>query len=105
MCFWQAKLLQLAGELQVLSEDVFIQILTDIQGFNAEILPCAPCDCGSGDERLEGDSSVFIVLLYTLILISAFSRASEGALAQRKSSEYSLNCELGVLSSLHLPVT
>lgn len=67
MCFWQAKLLQLSGKLQVLSENVFIQLLSDIQGFNAEILPCAPCGCGSDgestarDERLKGGGSVFIV--------------------------------------------
>lgn len=67
MCFWQAKLLQLSGKLQVLSQNVFIQLLTDIQGFNAEILPCAPCGCGSDgestarDERLKGEGSVFIV--------------------------------------------
>lgn len=66
MCFWQAKLLQLSGKLQVLSENVFIQLLTDIQGFYAEILPCAPCGCGSEgestarDERLKGEGSVFI---------------------------------------------
>lgn len=64
MCFWQAKLLQLAGELQVLSEDVFIQILTDIQGFNAEILPCAPCGCGSGGENTARDETVLYLLYY-----------------------------------------
>lgn len=66
MCaFGQAKLLQLSGNLQVLSEDVFIQLLTDIQGFNAEIPPRAPCgsegESTARGERLKGEGSVLIV--------------------------------------------
>lgn len=84
MCFWRAKLLQLSGKLQVLSENVFIQLLTDIQRFNAELLPWAPCGCGSDeentarDERLEGEGSVLIVHPHSHFSIQ---QACRGALA------------------------
>lgn len=106
VCFWQAKLLQLSGKLQVLSENVFIQLLTDIQGFNAEILPCAPCGCGSEeentarDERLKGEGSVLIVHPPLHFSVQQGYRGGKGL------KEIIIFMKLpGVFSSLHLPMT
>lgn len=51
----------------MLSENVFLQLMTDLKRFNGETLPCAPFGSGSDEEdtaraeRLKGAGPVFIV--------------------------------------------
>lgn len=52
----------------MLSENVFLQLMTGIKRFSREIIPCAPCSCGSDEEntasatKLKGGGPAFVCL-------------------------------------------